>query len=246
MPERKPFRTTRRLMNLREGRNDWYSIKALAGGPTQINIYDEIGYFGVTAKDFVTDLASVTGDIDLHLATPGGEVFDGLAIYNALKQHDGLVKVTVDSLAASIGSVIAMAADPGNLLIAKTASVMIHDGFGLAIGNAADMREMAGLLDKQSGNIAGIYADRTGQPADQWRAAMLAETWYVGQEAVDAGLADFVLGAEPQDDPGPSGSWDLSVFSRAPGQSPPPPPAPPAPPAVADQADTMPAWLRSA
>lgn len=221
--DKKPFRTTRHLVNLRQGRNDWYKIiKAKADEPTQVMIYDEIGYFGVTAQDFVRDLADVKGDVELHLATPGGEVFDGLAIYAALKQRGG-ISVVVDSLAASIGSVIAMAADPGKLLVAKNASLMIHDGFGLAIGNAADMRQMADLLDKTSDNIASIYAERTGRPTAQWRDAMLAETWYVGQEAVDAGLADSVQGAKPAD-PAPVATWDLSVFARRPGGTPPDPP----------------------
>lgn len=222
--DKKPFRTTRTIANLRQGRNDWYRIKAQAGGPTVIHVFDEIGYFGITAQDFVTDLADVKGDLDVHLATPGGEVFDGIAIYNALKNHDGLVRVTVDSLAASIGSVIAMAADPGNLIIAKNGSMMIHDGFGMGIGNAGDLRELADLLDKTSDNIASIYADRTGLPAAQWREAMLAETWYVGQEAVDSGLADFVQGS-PGAEPGLAASWDLSVFAKRPGEPPAPDPA---------------------
>ena len=213
--DHKPFRTTRHLVNLRQGRNDWYQVKAQAGGPTLVHIYDEIGYFGVTAQDFVSDLAKVQGDIELHLNTPGGEVFDGIAIYNALKPRQPAV--VVDSLAASIGSVIAMAAAPGKLAVAKNATMMIHDGLGMAIGDAADMRKMADLLDQASGNIASIYADRTGQPAAQWREAMRAETWYVGQEAVDAGLADTVQGAEPA----VAASWDMSVFTgphAAPGQ----------------------------
>jgi hypothetical protein len=89
---------------------------------------------------------------------------------------------------------------------------MIHDAFGMGIGNAADMRELAGLLDQQSDNIAGIYADRSGKPVDHWRAAMRAESWYVGPEAVDAGLADEVQGG-----PVAENSWDLSVFSGRPG-----------------------------
>ena len=113
-----------------------------------------------------------------------------------------------------------MAADPGNLIIGKNASMMIHDGFGAGIGNAKDLRELADLLDKTSDNIASIYADRTGQPASQWREAMLAETWYVGQEAIDAGLADFLQGAEPEDGPDPAlkiaATWDLSIFARRP------------------------------
>jgi ATP-dependent protease ClpP protease subunit len=218
VPDHKPFRTTRLVANLRQGRNDWYRIKAKADGPAQLHIYDEIGFFGVTANDLIGELSSVKGDLEVHLNTPGGEVFDGIAIFNALKQRDGIVRIVIDSLAASIGSVIAMAADPGNLIIAKNASMMIHDGFGMGIGNAKDLRELADLLDKTSDNIASIYADRTGQPASQWREAMLAETWYVGQEAVDAGLADFLQGAEPAD-AGPdaiAASWDLSIFARRP------------------------------
>ncbi len=220
MPDHKPFRTTRPVASLRAGRNDWYRIKAQADGPAQLHIYDEIGFFGVTAGDMIADLAGIKGDLEVHLNTPGGEVFDGIAIYNALKQRTGVVRVVIDSLAASIGSVIAMAADPGNLIIAKNASMMIHDGFGMGIGNAGDLRELADLLDKTSDNIASIYADRTGQPASQWREAMLAETWYVGQEAIDAGLADFLQGAEPAD-PHPdavrvAATWDLSIFGRRP------------------------------
>ena len=104
------------------------------------------------------------------------------------------------------------AASPGKLVIAKTASMMIHDAFGLAIGNAADMRQMADLLDQQSDNIAGIYADRSGKPVAGWRDAMRAETWYVGQEAVDAGLADEATGG-----PAAENTWDLSVFGHYPG-----------------------------
>ena len=216
----KPFRTTRQIVNLKQGRNDWYRIKNLADGPSQLHIYDEIGYFGVTAADMIADLGNVKGDLEVHLNTPGGEVFDGIAIFNALKNRDGLVRVVIDSLAASIGSVIAMAADPGNLIISKNASMMIHDGFGMGIGNAKDMRELADLLDKTSDNIAGIYADRTGQPAAQWREAMLAETWYIGQEAVDAGLADFVQGSEPAEPAAITiaATWDLSIFAKRPGQ----------------------------
>ena len=222
MPDHKPFRTTRAIANLRQGRNDWYRIKnATAAGPSQLHIYDEIGFFGVTASDLVNDLSGVKGDVEVHLNTPGGDLFEGIAIYNALKNRSDVVSVVIDSLAASAGSVIAMAADPGHLIIGKNASMMIHDGFSMGIGNAKDLRELADLLDKQSDNIASIYADRTGQPAAQWREAMLAETWYVGQEAVDAGLCDFVQGSDeaeaahaPQQ---LAATWDLSIFAKSPG-----------------------------
>lgn len=212
--DRKPFRTTRRITNLRQGRNDWYKItnSTAAGVPSQVRIYDEIGYFGVTAQDFLDDLATVDGPIDLHLNTPGGEVFDGIAIYSAIKQRGG-VNVIVDSLAASIGSVIAMGGE--TVAMSPGSQLMIHDGFGMGIGNAADMRELADLLDRQSDNIAGIYAERTGKPQAYWRDLMRGEQWFSAQEAVDAGLADKVLGKEPAA-ADLSASWDLSVFAEAP------------------------------
>lgn len=217
------WRSTRPTARLREGRADWYSIKNLAdSAPSVVSIYDEVGYFGVTAQDFIRDLSSIDGDIELHLSTPGGEVFDGIAIYGALKQRAGNVAVIVDSLAASIGSVIAMAASPGQLAMMPNASMMIHDGFALCVGNAADMMETAALLDKTSDNIASIYAERTGKSAAEWRTAMKAETWYIGQEAVDAGLADRVLtkpaaiANEPERQPAMAAHFDLSVFRNTP------------------------------
>lgn len=172
----------------------WFSIKNVAGAPSVVAIHDEVGDFGVTAQDFIRDVGAIDGDLELHLSTPGGEVFDGLAIYSALKQRSGTVTVVVDSLAASIGSVIAMAASPGQLTIMPNASMMIHDASGFCSGTQRDMADMARLLDSMSGNIASIYAARAGKSADHWRAAMLDETWYFGQQAVDAGLADRVVG----------------------------------------------------
>lgn len=204
----RPFRTTRRLSNL--ARPGWYRIKAQASGPTRVDIYDEIGFLAVSAQDFVKDLGSVDGDIELHLNSPGGDVFEGLAIYNSLKQRSGSVSVIVDGLAASAASFVAQAASPGCLSMAPHSQLMVHDAFGMGIGNAADMRTLADLLDKASDNISGIYADRTGQPADTWREAMRTETWYSDQEAVDAGLADNILGQES-----PQNAWDLSVFRNA-------------------------------
>ncbi len=209
MLDKRPFRTTRTLANLRQGRNDWYQVKASAGTgePAELRIYDEIGFFGITAQDLIKDLADAgPGDLDVHIHCPGGDVFEALAIYNALAQRNGTVRVVVDSLAASAASFIAQAASPGQLIVAKNA-------FGLGIGNSKDLRELADLLDQQSDNIAGIYAGRSGKPVADWRAAMRAESWYVGQAAVDAALADRV-----QDGKGESqASWDLSVFPRYPG-----------------------------
>lgn len=196
-----------------DGRNGWYQIKNLSsGGLADIYIYDEIGFWGITAGDFVSELMSLQADtINLHINSPGGEVFDGIAIHSALSAHAATVNVFVDALAASIASVIAMAGD--TVTISKSAMMMIHDGSGLCIGNAADMRTTANLLDKCSDTIAQFYADRAGGTVADWRTRMQAETWYTGQEAVDAGLADGIVGAmgvpeapDPPEVPEPPGA----------------------------------------
>src|SRR5258707_13700945 len=119
------WKSARPVARLVEGRRDWYSIKAKTDGPIQVRIYDEIGFLAVTAQDFLDELSGVRGDIELHLNTPGGDVFDGIAIYNGLRQRDGQIFVVVDSLAASIGSVIAQAASPGQLSMAGGSQMMI-------------------------------------------------------------------------------------------------------------------------
>lgn len=175
----------------------WYEIKNIAAERAEVSIYDEIGFWGITASDFVRDLQSVQAkSIELHISSPGGDVFDGIAILNALRQHPATVDVVIDGLAASAASFIAMAGD--TVKIAPNAMIMIHEASGLVIGNAEDMTEMAALLDKTSANIAQVYAQRAGGDPEDWRQAMRVETWYSDQEAVDAGLADAILGAETQ------------------------------------------------
>src|SRR6478672_11496126 len=111
------------------GNKDWFRIqnKADASDTTEVYIYDEIGFWGTTASDFVQQLAQITTDkIDLHLNSPGGEIFDGVAIYQSLKGHPATVNVYIDSLAASAASFIAQAGD--NVFIGRNATMMIHDG----------------------------------------------------------------------------------------------------------------------
>jgi ATP-dependent protease ClpP protease subunit len=176
-----------------------------------LHIYDEIGFFGVSANDMIRDLADVQGPLDVHINSPGGEVDDGIAIYNALMARDN-VSVTIDSLAASIASVIAMAGK--EVRIAPQAKMMIHDGFAMGIGTATDFRELADHLEKTSDMIAGIYAQHAGKTQAYWRELMRSETWYYGQEAIDIGLADKLTDysggrvAIP-----PSDNWDMGVFA---------------------------------
>src|SRR5690348_8855388 len=132
-----------------------------AADKAEVYLYDIIGDWGVSAGDVVAELRAI-GDlpIDLHINSEGGSVFDGLAIYNALRNHSKPVTAYIDALAASAASFIAMAAS--RIVIAKNASMMIHDAIGFAYGNAADMRALAELLDESSNTIAEIYDDHAG------------------------------------------------------------------------------------
>jgi ATP-dependent protease ClpP protease subunit len=208
----RPLRSTRRLQNLAETRPKWWTIsnKANLGEPSMVSIYDEIGMLGVSAGDFLAELSGVNGDLDVHINSPGGDVFDAIAIYNTLKGRKGTVSVVIDGLAASAASFIAQAASPGCLEMAPHAEMMIHDGFAMGIGNAADMRGLAEQLDRASDNIAAIYADRSGKSASYWREKMKAETWYSDQGAVIDGLADRVRGQG-----NPRNAWDLSVYNSS-------------------------------
>lgn len=213
-------RTARPVAKLREGRTDWFRIENSTSldGVAAVYIYDEIGYWGVTASDFVDAFTAITApQIELHVNSPGGEVYEGIAIHTAIKTHPSTVTAYIDGLAASAASFIVTAAD--TVLIAKNAEIMIHDAMGLCVGNAADMTAMVADLDRISDNIASMYADKAGGTIADWRSVMLANngdgTWYSAAEAVTAGLADSIMG---DDDPSTiedkTAAFDLSVFAH--------------------------------
>lgn len=195
----------------------WYRITN-QDPDAEILIYDEIGYWGVDAEAFARELKAVTAPtITVRINSPGGDVMDGLAIYASLKAHPACIKVRVDGWAASAASYIAQAADPGCLVMARNALMMIHDANGFCMGNAAAMREAADLFDLLSDNIADIYSQRAGGTAAEWRERMLDETWYTGAQAVTAGLADEMTDPDPAEEPVPemSNRWDLTIFAKA-------------------------------
>lgn len=186
---------------------------------TPVYIYDEIGdsWWGEStgSSEFIKLLGGITTPrIELHLNSPGGDIFDGVAIYNALKAHPAKVTVVVDALAASAASFIAQAGD--EVIMTKAATMMIHDGSAFAWGNASDMRATADILDKLSNTVAEIYSDRAGQSIEFWRALMVEETWYNSHEAVDAGLADKIgEDTKEEDEESAQNKWDFSVFNYA-------------------------------
>jgi ATP-dependent protease ClpP protease subunit len=136
-------------------------------------------------------LAAANGQpVTIRLNSQGGNVIDGLACYNLLKQYPGEKTVVIDGMALSIASVIAMAGD--RIEIAENSWMMIHNPNNEAAGDGDAMREMAGLLDGMRDQLAGIYSAKSGKTPDECRALMAAETWMTGPQAVEAGFADTV------------------------------------------------------
>lgn len=208
-----PQRRIRASATGRDKPRDWYRIRAAADGrPAEVLIYDEIGYWGVTAREFVRDLDQIDADeLVVRINSPGGDVFDGIAILNALRARSGHVTTIVDGLAASAASFIAMGGD--EIVMRKYSELMIHDAWGMAVGNAAEMRELADQLDRSSDNIAAIYAERAGGTVEEWREQMRAEQWFTADEAVEVGLANRVEDAAPADDDARvNASFDLRSF----------------------------------
>ncbi len=157
-------------------------------------LYGEIGW-EVRAAEFVPALDAVTDShIDLHISSPGGDVFEALAIMNALKEHPATKTVYIDGLAASAASFIAVGIG-GEVIMRPGAEMMIHNAQGGAWGDMNDMHAIIERLDSASATIADIYAAKTGTDAATWRAAMDAETWFSADEALAAGLVDRVESA---------------------------------------------------
>lgn len=174
-----------------------YTINNAADGEAVIRIYDEVWFLGVNAEDFVRDLQDITADrIRVEINSPGGDVFDGIAIYNALRTHPAHITTRVDGIAASIASVIAQAGDHRIMLGAS--QMMIHNAWGVTIGDAQEHGDMQALLEQQDDIIAGIYASRSGGDRDHFRSLMNAETWLSDQKAVDEGLADELVEPAPK------------------------------------------------
>jgi ATP-dependent Clp endopeptidase proteolytic subunit ClpP len=146
---------------------------------------------GVTAKNFQKEISAIkASQIDLHINSPGGSVFDGLTIYNLLKQHPANITSFIDGLAASIASVIALAGD--KVVMAENALYMMHNPFGMVMGNAGDMRAMADVLDKIRGSMSGIYMSKSRKNEEEINSLLDAETWLNADEALSMGFIDQI------------------------------------------------------
>ena len=173
-------------------------VRAVSGdGAPSIDVYDAIGEnsmtgYGVTARG-VSDTLRIIGnrDVVVHINSPGGDFFEGVAIYNLLRMHPHAVHVKIMGLAASAASIIAMAGDV--VSIADAGFVMIHNSMALLMGNRHDMRAAADMLEPFDAAMANVYAARTGQKVSAIDAWMDSETWFYGSQAIEAGFADDVL-----------------------------------------------------
>jgi ATP-dependent Clp protease protease subunit len=162
-----------------------------------ISVFDVIGqdYWsgeGVTAKRVAAALRRMgKGPVNVNINSPGGDMFEGLAIYNLLREHQGEITVKVLSLAASAASVIAMAGD--KVQIARAGFFMIHNAWVIALGNRNDLREIATWLEPFDEAMADIYAVRTGMENKAVAKLMDSESWIGGSRAIEDGFADELL-----------------------------------------------------
>ena len=176
------------------------SIRAAVDDDRTIGIYDAIGYDywtgdGVTAKRVAGALRSMgKGPVTVNVNSPGGDMFEGLAIYNLLREHDGDVTVRVLGIAASAASIIAMAGD--EVLIARAAFFMVHNAWVVAAGNRNDFAELSSWLEPFDTAMADIYSARTGDDVKAMAKLMDAETWIGGSDAVARNFADSLLAAD--------------------------------------------------
>jgi ATP-dependent Clp endopeptidase proteolytic subunit ClpP len=173
--------------------NRWYAIQPSSDSETEveISIYDEIGFGGVTAKDFMAEVKQFKGQhIHLRINSVGGSVIEGAAIYNALRRHKGGLTVHVDGLAASMASVIAMAGE--EVYIADNAMLMIHNPWSMTMGDADDLRKEADVLDKLKNTLVNAYARKTGMETNDIAAMMDEETWLNATQSVAMGFADEI------------------------------------------------------
>ena len=210
----------------------WFRIEAKAAdgdepSSADVHIYDEIGERwyggGVGARSFAEQIDALDVDtIRLHLNSPGGAAWDGITIMNSLIRHRARIEVTVDGLAASAASAIAMAGD--KITMARGSMMMIHDASGGCWGPASLMEDTAGILHKLSDSYADIYTARAGKDRAHWREQMRAESWYTAEEAVAAGLADEwsdavdevdEAGAETRVHLDPRMRYDMAMRARA-------------------------------
>lgn len=168
----------------------WYQIKNKSGEVLDISLHDEISKYGFSVDDFKKELSGYENikSINLSIHSPGGNLLDGLSMYNILKDHPAKVFGKVDGVAASAASTVLMSADV--IAMPENAYIMIHNPHGAVIGDSDALREYADLMDKFKHNVINIYIERTGLEYDEVSEMMNTETWMDGKESIEKGFAD--------------------------------------------------------
>jgi len=172
-------------------------------------IYGEIGFWGVEALDVARQVEALdVDDLTVRINSPGGDVFDGVAIYNLLKSMDAKVTTVVDGVAASIASLVMLAGD--RIEMSPSSMVMVHEAWMMAVGNKRELREASDLLEKiEASTIVPAYTARTGMKSADVMAMLEAETWLSAEEAVEKRFADAVTG---QDAGEAAAKWDFAAL----------------------------------
>ena len=169
----------------------WYNIQNKAGKPADVYIFDEIGTYGITAQEFITDIKDLKDTpINLRINSLGGDVFDGMAMYNVIKRREAKTTVYIEGIAASIATIISLGAD--EVVMAENSLFMIHNAWGGTMGEAKDMRKSADTLDKISNELTDIYRKKTGLSYDALAEMMDEETWLNANEALEMGFIDTI------------------------------------------------------
>ena len=169
----------------------WYNIQNKAGETADIYIFDEIGTYGVTAQDFISEIKGLKDmPINLRINSLGGDVFDGMAMYNVIKRREAKTTVYIEGIAASIATIIALGAD--EVIMAENSLFMIHNAWGGTSGEAKDMRKTAETLDKITSELTDIYVKKTGLSYDTLAEMMDEESWLNAEEAFALGFIDTI------------------------------------------------------
>jgi ATP-dependent Clp endopeptidase proteolytic subunit ClpP len=191
----------------------WYDIRNITDKAAEVAIYDEIGLFGVTAKEFSNSLKGLSDRrLTVRIHSPGGEIFEGNAVYNLLRRHKGGVDVAIDGLAASMASVIAMAGEKRSM--AENAMLMIHNPWTVTMGDSESLRKEADLMDTLKQQIISAYAGRTGMKREVLDEMMDEETWLTATEAKEFGFVTDIT--EPLNWKNSVKRFDISRFSNTP------------------------------
>ena len=170
----------------------WFNIQGKAtDAVAEVYIFNEIGAYGITAQDFISEMKEYKDTpVNLRINCIGGDVFDGMAMYNIIKKREAKTTAYIEGIAASMGSVIALAAD--EVVMAENSLFMIHNAWGGAMGEAEDMRKTASILEKISGEIANIYERKTRLSLNRIVEMMDKETWLNAAEAYELGFIDLI------------------------------------------------------